>query len=217
MVSVRLLVFARAPQAGATKTRLIPALGAAGAARLHAALLRHALTAAAAAAPHELQLWATGEDPDAVLPALACETGATLRQQPPGDLGERMAAALARATGDGHPAIVLGSDCPWLSAPVLCEAADRLAGYDAVIGPADDGGYVLLGLHRAEASLFRDVEWGTDRVLETTRARLQGLGWRWWELPPRPDVDRPEDLAALARLGGQWARLAAGPNGRGKG
>lgn len=207
MLPVRLLVFARAPCAGATKTRLTPALGPVGAARLHHALVHHALTVGAATAPSELQLWTTGEDPDGVLAALAAETGASCRQQPQGDLGTRMAHALAQATADGTAAIIIGSDCPWLTPAVVREAAGQLVVADAVLGPADDGGYVLLGLHRAEPSLFRAIAWGTDEVLVSTRARLRGLGWRWHELSSRPDVDRPEDLEELVRLGSEWARL----------
>ncbi|MEX1082352.1 MAG: TIGR04282 family arsenosugar biosynthesis glycosyltransferase [Halofilum sp. (in: g-proteobacteria)] len=208
MIDLRLLIFARAPVPGATKTRLIPALGADGAARLHAALVRHALTTATAAAPRALQLWVTGDDPDGLLAALASEHGAALHEQSGGDLGARMAHALSAATADGVPAIILGSDCPWITASVIRESAALLGAADAVLGPADDGGYVLLGLHRVVASLFEGVEWGRGNVLEATRERLGALDWRWRELPARPDVDRPEDLAALARLGQPWARLA---------
>lgn len=208
MTAARLLVFARAPLPGATKTRLIPALGPSGAARLQAALLRHALAQAAAAQALELQLWGTGDDPEGVLAAMAAETGASLHEQPRGDLGERMAYALERATADGTPALVVGADCPWLTADVLREAAAMLASADAVLGPAFDGGYVLLGVHRVLRSLFADIEWGSDRVLRATRNRMAEANWYWRELPARPDVDRPEDLAALAALGPDWARLA---------
>lgn len=204
----RLLVFARAPAAGATKTRLIPELGADGAAQLHAALIAHTLAVAAVARPHELQLWHAGDDADGTLGNMAGAAGARLHGQPEGDLGARMEHALGQATADGRPAIIIGTDCPWVSAGTLQEAEDMLESADAVLGPAEDGGYVLLGLRGVAPSLFADIDWGTDKVLATTRERLAALGWDWRELPARPDVDRPEDLDALAELGGQWMRLA---------
>lgn len=207
-MQARLLIFARAPVAGEAKTRLIPALGAEGAAQLQAALIAHTLAVAAVARPDELQLWHAGDDVDGTLGNMAGAAGAGLHRQPEGDLGARMEHALEQATADGRPAIVIGTDCPWLSAGTLQEADELLGGTDAVLGPADDGGYVLLGLHGVVPSLFAEIDWGTERVLATTRERLTELGWDWRELAPRPDVDRPEDLDALAELGGQWMRLA---------
>lgn len=211
-MNARLLVFARPPVTGAAKTRLVPALGAEGAARLHAALVRHILQQAAAAGPHALELWCAAPDPGNALAALARETGARVRMQRGGDLGARMAHALGAATPGGAPAIVVGSDCPWLDTAALCEAATALDGADAVVGPALDGGYVLLGLHRVEPALFSGIDWGTADVLDATRARLRALGWRWRELAARPDIDRPADLERLARLGPQWAALAGAPS-----
>jgi len=205
-----ILVFARAPVAGRTKTRLVPALGADGAAQLHRALVRHALEAAAAAAPGRVELWGTGDDAGGDLAALAEATGAALRWQPAGDLGTRMKAALADAIARQGAALVIGSDCPWLEVDVLREADAALARHDAVLGPADDGGYVLFGMRRVEDVLFDDMPWGTERVLAETRERLRSLGWNWFELASRSDVDRPEDLARLRALGAPWNDLAAG-------
>lgn len=207
-MDARLLVFARAPVAGEAKTRLAPALGSEGAARLYVQLLAHALEQAAASRPRDLELWFAGEDRGGRLAGLAQRHGARLRPQAGHDLGARMQHALAHATADGAPAVVMGTDCPGLDAPALASAAAALARHDAVVGPAADGGYVLLGVHRAPAALFAGVEWGTGRVLDATRARLAALGWRWHELAERPDVDRPEDLAGLAALGPRWAQWA---------
>lgn len=203
-----ILVFARAPVPGQVKTRLIPALGAEGAARLHRELLRHTLQQAAAAGSDRLELWITGDDGAGELARLAASVGAGLRRQGAGDLGARMAAALADAVEHGGPALIVGSDCPWLDTAALTEARSALASCDAVLGPAADGGYVLLGLHRVERTLFTDVPWGTDRVLALTRERLAGLGWNWRELETRSDIDRPADLALLRALGSPWAELA---------
>lgn len=211
-MNARLLVFARPPVSGAAKTRLAPALGADGAARLHAALVRHSLRQAAAADPRALELWCAAAEPGDTLAALAREAGARVQAQAGPDLGARMAHALAGATADGTPAIVIGTDCPWLDAGALRAAAADLDGADAVVGPALDGGYVLLGLHRVEPALFRRIDWGTGGVLAATRARLRALGWHWRELEARPDVDRPADLERLAGLGPEWAALAGAPS-----
>jgi glycosyltransferase A (GT-A) superfamily protein (DUF2064 family) len=103
-----------------------------------------------------------------------------------------------RALVQELPALIMGSDCISLCPADIREAAAALErGADAVLGPAEDGGYVLLGLARASPALFNGIAWGGDRVLVDTRTRLRQLGWRWHELPVRWDVDRPEDLARL--------------------
>lgn len=203
-MNARILVFAKAPVAGRAKTRLIPALGAEGAARLQAALLEDALRRARDAGPAALELWGTGDDPQGWLPAAAARNGASLREQCNGDLGARMQDALARATADGTPALIIGTDAPGLRATDIEQAGDSLARHEAVIVPALDGGYVLLGLREAPAALFSGIDWGTDRVLTATRARLQALAWRVDERPAAWDVDRPEDLERVRALGGHW-------------
>ncbi len=204
MSTARVLVFGRAARPGEAKTRLIPVLGEQGAARLSADLLAHALATAAEAMPAALELWHAGADEAGELAELAGRFGATLHAQPDGDLGERMRYALARATADGAPAVVMGSDAPLLTASALRTAMVALAEHDAVLAPATDGGYVLLGVHSVAEALFRDIAWGGEHVAATTRQRLAALGWDWYELPPRPDIDRPEDLASLAALGPTW-------------
>jgi glycosyltransferase A (GT-A) superfamily protein (DUF2064 family) len=101
--------------------------------------------------------------------------------------------------------VLIGTDCPPLDGDYLARALAAMADRDAVLGPAEDGGYVLLGLWRAAPELFADMPWGTDRVAALTRQRMAALGWRWAELPMLWDLDRPEDLAryrALSRVGG---------------
>ena len=211
-MNARILVFARAPEPGRAKTRLIPALGAEGAARLQGALLDDALTRARAAGPIAIELWGTGTDPDGILRRAAARHGASLHDQCDGDLGRRMHAALDRATTRGVPAIALGTDAPGLTSAAIARAGALLESADAVLAPALDGGYVLLGLQRCDSALFEDIEWGTERVLSVTRARLDALGWRRAELPPQWDLDRPEDLDRLAALGQPWCDyLAARP------
>lgn len=203
-MNARVLVFAKAPVAGRAKTRLIPALGAEGAARLQAALLDDALGRARDAGPVALELWGTGYDPDGRLWAAASRYGASFHRQCNGDLGARMRQALARATADDTPALIIGTDAPGLTAERIKQAGDGLARHDAVIVPALDGGYVLLGLHRAPDALFSGIDWGTERVLAATRERLRALAWRVDEREVAWDVDRPEDLDRVRALGGQW-------------
>lgn len=203
-MNARILVFAKAPVAGRAKTRLIPALGADGAARLQAALLEDTLRRARAVGPAGLELWGTGDDPEGWLPAAAARFGASLHEQRDGDLGARMQDALARATADGAPALIIGTDAPGLTAASIEQAGASLAWHDAVLVPALDGGYVLLGLREAAVELFTDIDWGTDRVLAATRARLQALAWRVDERPAAWDVDHPEDLERVRALGGHW-------------
>ncbi len=194
-----ILIFAKAPVAGAVKTRLIPALGAQGAARLHEQLARHCIAQAVAAGLCPVQLWCA---PDTAHPFfMQCQKdyGVSLHTQQGADLGARMAHALSAALGSALPsagyAVVIGADCPALTAHDLSAALRALEeDYDAVLGPAEDGGYVLLGLKRVALELFENIPWGTEQVLGLTRARLKQLQWRWHELPARRDVDRPQDI-----------------------
>jgi len=197
-----ILVFARAPVPGAAKTRLIPLLGADAAAALQGRLLRHALATARAAAPDHLELWCA---PDAAHPALAAAAlahHASLHVQQGADLGARMAHAFACALRRARRAICIGTDCPALTARHLREAAAALdAGNDAVIAPAEDGGYTLIGLAQSEPRLFSDVNWSSAQVMPQTRDRLRACGLRWRELETLWDVDRPGDWQRLQHSG----------------
>ncbi len=191
-----LIVFARAPEPGRVKTRLAPLLGARGAARLHARLLEQSLRTASAAGFIELHLYCASSTKHRFFRKMAIRYGARLRGQGRGDLGERMYRALRRQPG----AVLIGSDVPALRPADLRAAARALAdGTDAVIAPAEDGGYALIGLRRAVRRVFAGIDWGGPRVLAQTRARLRALGWRWRELRTVWDVDRPEDFARLKR------------------
>lgn len=178
----RVLVFAREPRAGRVKTRLIPLLGAEGAARLHARLLRRALATARAARLGGVELWG-------------------LRRQRGADLGLRMEHALRRALRRAPRVVLMGADAPALRPAHLRRAARWLAGgADAVLAPAEDGGYALIALRRVSPRLFQGIGWGGPQVMAQTRARLGALGWRARELPEVWDVDRPEDVARLREL-----------------
>jgi rSAM/selenodomain-associated transferase 2/rSAM/selenodomain-associated transferase 1 len=147
-------------------------------------------------------LAASGSGPAPLHPALirwAARSGATLHPQQGDDLGARMQAALRSALDRGRPALLIGTDCPALDAAHLAAAAEALRGHDAVFVPAEDGGYVLVGLARA-VDAFEGIAWSGAGVMAATRARLAATGASWRELPPLWDVDRPEDLRRLAAL-----------------
>jgi uncharacterized protein len=196
---VALAILAKAPTAGAVKTRLIPALGAEGAAALHARLIERTVETACAAGIGPVTLWVTPGPPHAYFTALASRFPIGLAVQPDGDLGVRMLAACQAAAA---PVIVIGTDCPALTPSHLHQAADVLReGNDVVVTPAEDGGYVLIGSRQPQPNLFADMTWGTDTVMAETRTRLARDRLRWRELPLLWDVDRPEDLARLRTLG----------------
>ena len=184
---MRLALFTRFPEPGRAKTRLIPALGADGAAALHRRLPERSVAAMRASRlPFELRV--TGGKPAAFHAWLG--TDITCVDQGEGDLGARLTRASAET-----PVILLGADTPDLSAAHLAAAADVLARSDAVIGPAEDGGYWLLGLARPMPLLFTAMAWSTDTVCSTTLARLAAAGVAPAILETLSDCDRPEDLA----------------------
>ncbi len=196
------LVFARAPVAGAVKTRLIPLLGAAGAAALQRRLITQALSVAHAAMPDRLELWCAPDTTHPFLQTAAQERGATLCAQQGGDLGERMAHAFTTTLRTAGYVICIGSDCPALTAQHLHHAAAALRdSHDAVFVPAEDGGYALIGLARDEPRLFDGITWGGAQVMAQTHARQRELGLRRHELETLWDVDRPDVYRRLLQSG----------------
>lgn len=193
---VGVAILARAPVPGEAKTRLIPKLGAGAAAKLQAWMLERTVKLALSADVGPVSLWCAG-DPDHPGFDLCRSLGAvTLHVQPQGDLGIRMLTALRyAATPSG--ALVIGTDCPALNVGHLRDAAKALSEQDAVVIPAEDGGYVLIGLKRVLREPFTDIEWGSAQVMAQTRQRLAALDWHWSEVEALWDVDRPEDVERL--------------------
>ncbi len=199
-----IIIFAKAPEVGKVKTRLIPALGAQGAANLHEQLLRHTLVTATEAHLCPVQLWYASSPLSQPHPFfISCQNDfpVSLHEQCGNDLGERMHHALTAALQKYAYAVVIGADCPALTAAYLQQALEALQqGSNVVLGPAEDGGYVLIGARQSHPDLFSGVAWGTASVLNETRARLHDLAWQWQELAELWDVDRPEDLSRLERV-----------------
>lgn len=202
---VQVAVLAKAPIPGLAKTRLMPALGAAGAARLQRQLTRQALATALAAGLGPVTLWCAPDARHVFFRALHRSTGVTCRVQAGGDLGERMHAAFRRHCPAG-PLLLIGTDCPPLTPRHLRDAAQALRdGADAVFQPAEDGGYVLVGLPQPQPALFHEMRWSTDTVMSETRARARAGHLAVRELETLWDLDLPADLQRLSAS--QAARL----------
>jgi rSAM/selenodomain-associated transferase 1 len=198
---VAVAILARAPTPGFAKTRLIPALGEEGAARLQARLIERAVATACAAAIGPVTLWGTPDESHPSFQTLRARAGVRLARQCDGDLGARMLAAIAAVNG---PALVIGTDCPALTANHLQTAAATLhAGNDVVVCPAEDGGYVLIGMHRPLPDLFSGMRWSTAEVMDETRRRLKQQRLTWQEPATLWDVDVPNDLPRLQASGMQ--------------
>jgi len=208
MSAVRIVVFAKAPRPGFVKTRLVPALGANGAAKLAERMLHATLAAAldASVGPVELCMEPAPGAPawESVPLPVAIEHSA----QGAGDLGVRLARAARHALERGEHVILIGSDCVEMSAGVLRDAADSMTQHGAVICEAADGGYALLGLTRFAAELFSDMPWSTAEVAAETARRFESLGWPLHRGPTLRDVDRPEDLVHVPA---EWLEDIARP------
>jgi uncharacterized protein len=186
-----LILFARYPLPGTTKTRLIPALGPDGAAQLAKQLTEYAL-AQAQACDCPFDVFGTGASMD----DMAQWLGVPCLVQSVGDLGDRMAHAIAQVFDRGARRILLmGSDCPGLTSDILADAFEALRLHDVVLGPAADGGYYLIGMRQPQPQLFDQMQWSHAQVLEQTLARLDGLAH--YLLPILHDIDTPDDLKHL--------------------
>jgi rSAM/selenodomain-associated transferase 1 len=196
---VAVAILAKAPLPGLAKTRLASTLGPEGAAALQARFIERAVETARAAAIGPVMLWAAPDHEHPAFQTLAALFDVALARQPEGDLGARMLAAIAAADG---PALVIGTDCPALTAAHLAAAADALVGgIDVVVLPVEDGGYALIGMREPQPRLFADMAWSTSGVMAETRRRLTRLGLSWREPARLWDVDVPEDLRRLEREG----------------
>ncbi len=194
--NARIALFAKAPEAGKVKTRLLPAVSAEEAAVIYSGLLQQTVANLARARLAPIDCWCTPDVTHPFFQNLVDEFGVSLKQQKGDDLGQRMRTAVAKTSAES--VILIGGDCPVLEPDHLNRAFSWLQGdCDAVLGPAEDGGYVLLGLNRCDESLFNDIPWGGERVLLMTRERLQQLNWRWRELEVLWDLDPPPGSGTL--------------------
>jgi rSAM/selenodomain-associated transferase 1 len=204
-------VFARAPVAGAAKTRLIPLLGPEGAAAAHQAMVLRALETACAAAHGDVSLWTAGDATHLFFGRCAERFRLSAHPQRNADLGQRMAACLHALLAHHEAVLLTGTDCPVLSVDDLQDAASALrAGANMVFTPAEDGGYVLVGARQGVRSAaldhtFSGIDWSTAHVMAQTRERMAEIGWRqgheFREMSMRWDVDEPADYLRAQAAG----------------
>lgn len=195
---ITVAILAKAPIPGTVKARLMFMLGVDGATALHERFIHRTIDAAVAAAVGPLKLWASPDDRHPLFQTLAAEHSLTLLRQPAGAFGTRLLAAIVQAN---RPTIVIGTDCPLLTATHLQDAAAALrGGTDAVLCPTIDGGFGLIGLRKPEPALFVDLRSGPGATLEL-RHRLAQLGLSWREPAQLWEVDRPSDLRRLRQDG----------------
>ncbi|SFN24017.1 TIGR04282 family arsenosugar biosynthesis glycosyltransferase [Marinobacter pelagius] len=193
------LQFAKWPEAGKVKTRLMPELGPVGALEAHIRLTLKVLDNLCATG-YPVEFWwdrEVDEPTGEALPILEEVEGAGLIQmvQQGSSLGERMEAALGQSLQEYDRALIVGSDCPSVDPDYARHAVACLSDHDVVLGPSDDGGYVLIGASRVVEGMLDDIEWGTPQVLHQTCERLEKAGLSYFLLEPRWDVDEPEDWA----------------------
>ncbi len=204
-----LQLFAREPVPGTVKTRLATAIGAERAAAIYRMLVERTLANAHAARANghvgDIELWCASPLDTTTFRAWRDRFGVVLMAQCAGDLGARMHGALRSSLARGRPALLIGTDCPGLDVEYLGAAAAALAVNDVIVGPATDGGYVLIGLSR-DTDLFSGMAWSTPQVFACTRERVALQGLRMHELPERFDIDTAEDLARFESATGSVDR-----------
>ena len=192
-----LIIFSRYPEPGKTKTRMIPALGATGAAELQRQMTEHTLNNAQQLLSSRdliIEVHFTGGSQQLMTAWL----GRNLHYVPQvsGDLGQKMCSGFDRAFNMGNQRVlIIGIDCPGIDQVILNEAFNSLQNHDLVLGIAEDGGYYLIGLNRPVPQLFHNITWGTGQVLNQTKNIAQQLKLDIHYLTTLSDVDRPEDLA----------------------
>lgn len=194
---VSIAILAQAPIPGFAKARLIPAIGAHAAAVLQERLTGRTVATALAAGIGPVTLCCEPDATHDTFLKMVARMKITLRPQPQGDLGARMLAAVAGSAG---PVLVIGTDCPALTEAHLRSAASALReGNDVVLIPAENGGYVLVGMRKAQPTLFSNIAWVKSTVLADMRARIVEQRLMLVERPPLWDVDTEIDLARLER------------------
>lgn len=191
-MSVSVVIFAKAPIPGFAKTRLIPLLGAPGAADVARRLTEHAVRAAITADVGPVAMWCAPDADHASFAALRQRFGLSLHVQTGADLGERLHNAV-EATARGGPVLVMGTDCAVITAAHVKRCAEALREFDGAVIPVEDGGYFLLGLRQPQPALFAGVSWSTSAVFAETRAKATAAGLTLKVFEQLWDMDRPED------------------------
>lgn len=194
MTKSALLVFTRAPIPGETKTRLIPLLGAQGAAEFHQTILLSTLTEANASDFGTVEIWCATESNHPFLEQCEMDYSCAIKIQQGNDLGERMRHAADSVLAENEFVVLIGSDCPAITADILNQSYQHLSnGKDAVLGPSKDGGYYLIGMKESNPGIFQGINWGECDVAENTRQILIRQDLDYVELVELSDIDTPDD------------------------
>ena len=196
----KLLIFTKSPVLGEVKTRLQPDYSEEQSLTVHKNLLLNTLTKTTAINGVDIELCCTPDRTTSFF--MNCENNfpVALSNQYGADLGERMAFAFSVALQKYEKVVVIGTDCPDINEAYISQAFASLAENNAVIGPAVDGGYVLLGLRQYSLKVFQNISWGSGTVFVQTENALNELSWSYKELDIMHDVDRPEDLQRYPEL-----------------
>jgi rSAM/selenodomain-associated transferase 1 len=206
-----LIIFCKAPVPGQVKTRLTPFLTSQQAANIHKELSIRTINTATLAALCPVQLWCAPSCDHAFFSLITQNYGLSLHQQSGVDLGERMHHAFCCALADYKHAILIGCDCPSLAKNDLQASLNALRNNaDIVLAPAEDGGYVLIGINKPQAELFTNIPWGSSEVLATTQQLIAKTNLEYYELDEQWDIDTADDLARYYRLYNDRGNLTQG-------
>ena len=198
----KLLIFTKAPFAGQVKTRLIPYLDEDAAARLQRQLIERTVAMACESAVAPVELWLSGDADHPCIEGLAYSHGLAVFPQRGSDLGKRMLGAMDAALQSAESVVIIGTDSPAMDGAYLQQAFAALEASDVVYGPAEDGGYTLVGMKQAWPELFTGIGWGGGEVLRQSLDQAAALGLRVASLGLGWDLDRPEDYER--GLAGGW-------------
>lgn len=201
-MSESLIIFSRYPESGKTKTRMIPALGADGAAELQRRLSEYTVTQARRLRQlREIDIMVYFTGGNIYLMQNWLGNDVNYHVQAEGDLGVKMHSAMKdNFTQNRERVVIIGIDCPGVNYNILESAFKALENNNLVLGQAEDGGYYLIGLNKLVPELFIDINWGTSSVFNSTKAIAQKLNLTTTYLPILRDIDRPEDLDLVALI-----------------
>jgi len=192
------IVFSKAPCPGRVKTRLIPELGAQQACQIHQQLLEYVIENISSIKEADVYLHCSPDTSHNFFQYLKAQYRIVLDVQREGDLGQRMDSAIKKGLEEYKKIVLIGSDCPLINVAYIKQAFDELNRSDVVLGPAEDGGYVLVGMTKPRSDIFTDIDWGSERVLQQSIDQIKPdipalLDTLW-------DVDRAEDVERFRHL-----------------
>jgi len=196
----QLIVFIKAPQPGKCKTRLIPYMSAEQASEFYKELVINCLDKATTLEHTDIAIYTYPDINHPYIKALGERYPVSLKLQSGSDLGERMHHAIQQSLQEYEKCILIGTDCPVLDTRYIDKAFKALDQHDMVLGPAKDGGYVLIGATKIEPSLFNNIKWGTNTVLQQSLNNNEAAAYKTHLLSTLWDIDTPEDYIKYQSL-----------------